>query len=480
MKSTFRNSFLGNAAFSGALHLLVKLTWIVGLETAIQRSIGTEAYGHYFALFNLSMLLVSVLDPGLTNFFVRRVAAQPASMSTYLGSILALKLVLSLVYTLGLLVLGLILHKTGTQLGGLLLIGLAQIFFSLGQFFRAAFAAKGRFKLESLFANLDKLLLISLVIPLLFHWLPVVTFSATHYIVAQVFAGLLSCGITFFALSMQGHRPRPERSTKLLRTVLWKSSPYALLVFLMMGYVRLDGILLEFLHSPLQAGIYAGGFRFFDGFFQFTALFTTILLPVFSRRSVKPVVAAHTFFISLWLLTSLAILIAVGVNVYGENISNLLYKQDSAAIAEVLKVLSFSLVPLAWSLVAGAFLTAQGRLSYLNKIAFGIVMISFLLNLLLIPRFGALATAWIALLSHSLSSIALTWAVWQKLSEKRLIYFVYLFLFLVFCVLLVKVCTFLPAITGLLVYTIAGGVFSLLFGYMHFRKYEGGVIPPLG
>jgi len=479
MTAKFRNSFLGNAAFSGGLHLIVKLTWIIGLETAIQRAIGTEAYGQYFALFNLSVLFVSVLDPGLTNFFVRRVAAQPATITLYLGSILALKLLLSILYFVGLLVLGLVLQKDGVQLSGLMLLGLAQLFFSMGQFFRAAFAAKGRFKLESLFANLDKLLLIVLVIPLLLQWLPFGAFSANHYIVAQVLAGLLGCALTVAVLGIQGNRPTLQRSRKLVRTVLWKSGPYALLVLLMMGYVRLDGILLEFLHSPLQAGIYAGGFRFFDGFFQFSALFTTILLPVFARNTLANSAKAHTFYSSLWVLTTMATALALGVYFYGDYISSVLYREDSAAIAVILKILTISLIPLVWSLVSGAYLTAQGRLGFLNRVAFIVLIFSFFGNIIFVPAFGAEATAWIALFCHSFSAISLTVAVLQQLKLSGKGFFLNLFLFALIGSGGVVLSLSLTALPGLFVFIGFSGAVSLVLGYFHFRNYPGGIFPPV-
>ena len=48
------------------LNLLVKPLWILGIDRPVQNIVGHEAYGTYFALFNLTLILNILLDMGIT------------------------------------------------------------------------------------------------------------------------------------------------------------------------------------------------------------------------------------------------------------------------------------------------------------------------------------------------------------------------------------------------------------------------------
>ncbi len=67
-----RPSGLQRRLFTGVfwlllLNLLVKPFWILGVEVGVQNAVGSEAYGLYFAVFNLSYIFNIVLDLGITN-----------------------------------------------------------------------------------------------------------------------------------------------------------------------------------------------------------------------------------------------------------------------------------------------------------------------------------------------------------------------------------------------------------------------------
>jgi O-antigen/teichoic acid export membrane protein len=75
---------------------------------------------------------------------------------------------------------------------------------------------------------------------------------------------------------------------------LWKllkqSAPFALLGILMTLYYRLDGYMIERMlgvEGPRQAGVYAASYRLFDAANMIPYLFSTLLLPMFSRMLAK-------------------------------------------------------------------------------------------------------------------------------------------------------------------------------------------------
>ena len=59
LKAIDTSAGLQRRLFSGMLwllllNLLVKPFWLLGVEVGVQNAVGSEAYGFYFAIFNLS------------------------------------------------------------------------------------------------------------------------------------------------------------------------------------------------------------------------------------------------------------------------------------------------------------------------------------------------------------------------------------------------------------------------------------------
>src|SRR5687768_12917609 len=88
-----------------ALNVLIKPLWLLGIDREVQNLNGAAAYGLYYALFNLSLYLQILLDPGLHTWNNKTIAQNPEQLSDILSRLLPLKGILSLLYlavTLGL------------------------------------------------------------------------------------------------------------------------------------------------------------------------------------------------------------------------------------------------------------------------------------------------------------------------------------------------------------------------------------------
>lgn len=82
------------------LNVLVKPMAIFGIDAAVQNRLGSDTYGLYFSLLNLSYLFTIVMDLGINNYTTRNVAQYPKIVPSYLGKIFGLRLILFVVYTL--------------------------------------------------------------------------------------------------------------------------------------------------------------------------------------------------------------------------------------------------------------------------------------------------------------------------------------------------------------------------------------------
>jgi O-antigen/teichoic acid export membrane protein len=197
-------------------------------------------------------------------------------------------------------------------------------------------------------------------------------------------------------------------------SVLRSSLDYALLALLMVGFTRIDALMLQMLHDDgaLQAGIYARGFRLLDAGLIFPILMSTLLLPGFTTHAMhrgELTSLAKTGTVVMLLVAIPAALIGFA---FANELMHLLNPLGSEArnqAASVLGWLMLAYVPMSLVYVFGTLLTALKQLRLLNIIAMCALGCNILLNLLLIPEFGALGTAWSAGTTQALFCLSCIW-----------------------------------------------------------------------
>ncbi|MFH1000689.1 MAG: polysaccharide biosynthesis C-terminal domain-containing protein, partial [Bacteroidota bacterium] len=153
-------------------------------------------------------------------------------------------------------------------------------------------------------------------------------------------------------------------------------------------------------------GIYAHAFRIMDAANQLAYLFAILLLPIFSKMIKEKQPLFPMIKMPLSLLLSATYILAIGSLMYSFELMDLLYFDKIKESAAVLSVLIFGTVAVASSYVFGTLLTANGNLKILIGIAAFSMMLSFTLNILLIPKYFALGAA-IANVSALFSSAAM-------------------------------------------------------------------------
>lgn len=173
-------------------------------------------------------------------------------------------------------------------------------------------------------------------------------------------------------------------------------------------YNRLDSVLLErLLPDSLgkeQAGIYAQAFRLLDAFAMFGVLFAGLLLPIFSRMIKKKEDLGQMIRFSFLLIIVPAIMIGVSANFYETEIMQLLYHEHIFASAPIFGILMIGFIGIATTYIFGTLLTANGSLKQLNIMASAGMLINICLNLILIPQFYAMGSAYASLITQILTA----------------------------------------------------------------------------
>jgi O-antigen/teichoic acid export membrane protein len=379
-------------------NLLVKPFWILGIEVEVQNAVGNEAYGFYYALFSFSYIFNILLDLGVTNFNTRNIAQHPQLIRKHLSGILGVKLCLLALYVVVTFSAGLLMGYGSAEFRLLALLTLCQFLNSLILYLRSNFEGLLLFKWDSLLSVLDRLLMILICGCLL--WSPLrERFNIYWFVYAQLIAYGLTALLAFtvIARKAQFHRLRWDR--RFFLVILRKSAPFALLVLLMASYNRIDPILLRRMVGDAEAGIYAGAFRLLDALTMICYLVSVPLLPVFSRlcHEKNGGQIVDTVRLVFWPMMLFAVGAAVACAVWAEPLMQWRYHENASFYVPAFRVVIFGLVPIGITYIFGTLLTAGGYLRQLNLFAASSLVLNVMVNLILIPRLGAVGSAWASL-----------------------------------------------------------------------------------
>lgn len=401
--------FLVNLTLLLLINLLIKPFYTFGIDLRVQNLVGIENYGLYFALLNFSYIFQIFSDLGLQQYNSRNIAQYSFLVDKYFPHMLVLKGILAGGVLCSGFVVALLLGYQANSLYFLLFLLSNQILISFLFFLRFNISGLGHYRLDSLFSALDKLLMVLICGGLV--WTSLAdNFQIEWFLYAQTTAYLLSVVVVFMANLKYLKRPLGFKFKPLVLWVILKNSlPFALVVFLMTLYTRIDAVMIERLLGAVegreQAGIYAFAYRILDTSNMLVFLFATLLLPMFSRLLNQPEELKALLRLSLQLMLVLTVGLSMSLFYYGAEISQALFEQYTPYTAEVFSLLILTFNALGLLAVFGTLLTANGRLHAVNMLFVLGIIVNVLLNFGLIPKYGAWGASLSTLCTQGLVAI---------------------------------------------------------------------------
>ncbi len=403
-----KKKFIINLAILLFLNLFVKLFWIFKIDRTVQNTVGAEAYGTYFSLFSLSVILNIFVDAGTTNFNNRLVARNHGSIAVNFPNIVVLKIMLSVLYAAICIATGLILHYDRQQFLLLLILILNQALASFLLFMRSNISGLQHFITDSILSVLDRFVVIVICGLLLWTSLPGKPFRIEWFAYAQTLGYGLALFMAILLLVRQTGRLSIHPEKKVIIDIVRQSIPYALLILLMGIYNRIDSVMLERMlpsDGKTQAGIYAQAFRLLDAVSMFGVLFAGLLLPMFSRMLARKENIGDLLQLASLLILIPSVLLCFGSWTYARPIMQALYPLHADLSAQILSFLMTGFLGIAITYIFGTLLTANGSLRELNLMALVILTLNLLLNLLLIPRMQAKGSAVSSMITQIVAAV---------------------------------------------------------------------------
>ncbi len=393
-----KKEFFVNILLLILVNALVKPAYLFGVDRQVQVLVGTEAFGYYANLFNFTLILQFLNDFGLQPLMNRMAGQAPDRARSVFGEVIGLRLVLALVYLMVTLLFAWLWF--GQEMSSALLLRLAvnQILISTILFLRGNISGLGLYKTDSFLSVLDRLILILACSAFLYSGSLNQHVSISWFVDMQTLS-LLICTLVCFAILFRHNFkfkptfPGRDKGLEILRA----GFPFAMVYLTYAALTKSDSIWLVRLleKGSEKAGEFTASMRLYEAASMISLAFATLLLSMFSRSHREPDKIVVLLKSSIALLLFISVSLSGSVYFLADRINQFLYPAATPEWDILLSVVMFGFIPASINFIFGAYFQAMQRERELWMIYGLVLVLSIILNLIFVPVFEAIGSAFI-------------------------------------------------------------------------------------
>lgn len=368
---------------------IVPMLFGIILVFYIARILGDVGFGKYSFAFAFTGLFAVLSNLGLNTLTVREVARDKSRASKYLGNIVIINIILSVItLTLIFFAINSMNYPPDTTMA-VYIIAVSLVVTSISQLFKSIFRAFEKMEYEFLINTSKTIIVVSLGLFVLFAGYGLIGLVLIH-LLASVFDFFLSLSICIKKFAV----PKLEIDLKFWKHSIRTALPLGFVYVFAVIYGQIDMIMLSVMCGDAVVGWYSAAYKLRSVLSFIPASFMGAAFPVMSRffeSSTKSLEILYER--SFKYMLSLALPIAVGTTILADRIILLLYGTQYTNSIIALQILI-------WAIVFGfpAYLLEYVLFStnkqYITGITSGICAVSnVILNLLLIPSLNYVGAA---------------------------------------------------------------------------------------
>lgn len=396
-QTIFRNSslsFLAQAAIK-------VLSFIFSIM--VVRKLGAVSYGQYTAILAFTAIFSILSDLGLSLYTVRRVAhlrEQPDFLertNELYGNVLALRLILT-VLTVGVVVAAAILtHRPAGMVLSIALYSLSLFMYSIWGASDSVLSGCERLDLSSAGKVINQFFfVVGGTVALVFK------LGVNGLIGATLLSVSLMAVYGLVRVHKLGIRPRPTRwldAGQLIKLSL----PFGIIGFALGLSYKFSTVMLDMYRSNAETGFYNAAYNLIFSFVLISNVLNTALYPTLARQSVRDPGQLPAIYQRMFrYLLIVALPIAVGGWALAKPMIHFLYDQEFAASAAVFRIVIWTVPLMFCSEFLGYIIVLSNREKRVAVAVFISSTFNVIMNLVLVPRYGVIAAAWIAVLTESI------------------------------------------------------------------------------
>lgn len=388
-------------AYNVVLNSFFKVASTVALSLLsiryITEYLGADGFGKYATVLAFFSFFSALLDLGIGQVTAREISREGAEESRILGNVFALRLVASA--TLLLLVpLVLIIFRYPPDLEtGILIAALATLFSTFSLALNAIFQKYLAMDKVAMIEAGGKVLQLGLIILIVRNDWGFLAVTGT------LFAAMAFNGTLAFLFSRRYAKFRLHFQWSFWKEFLKESLPLGMTALITFAYFKTDTILLSLLQSSTEVGIYNVAYKIMENLVFFPAMLAGLILPLLSRyiytnREKFEEIANKTFKVFILLVLP----IVIGTSFLAPDIVRIVSGGAFDASAPVLRIIIFSLGLIFFGHYFNMILIVSNAQRKLMIALTAAAAFNIALNLLLIPRFSYIGSAFTSVATEAL------------------------------------------------------------------------------
>ena len=381
-----------NAAARTVGEVVAKLASVV-FFLVVARELGAERFGDL--IFAISFMTVITLPSGFgtEELIARDVARDPELVHDYASNVMAIKVALSVALVLVGEAIVLLLDYSGEVALVVLIAGAAVAIENLGRTWGAVLQAYQRQEVVAVALIVQRVLTAAAGVAVILLGGGLVPVS-----LVMLVSALIGFAVATVAMQRLVIRVRPTVDIARWRPLMMAGIPIGTVAVLLVALVKIDQTLLSFLSDEgnLEVGFYGAAFRLTEATWFIGWAISAAMLPWFAAQRDGSEALGAGF--ELGTKVTAAILVPIGLTftLFAEPLIDLFYGSGYEAAIHPLRYLGAMLVFVGINDLAVVLVIARERpLGFARAIA-AVLVVNVLVNLVVIPEYGATGAAAVA------------------------------------------------------------------------------------
>jgi O-antigen/teichoic acid export membrane protein len=382
------NSLLRNTTFGIIASLLNRLGNTL-LFIYVVRALGVDSAGVYALAIAYFFISSRFALWGLDHLLTREVAKDPAETGRYMSNFLVVRMALALIsIVIFMLIISVANYESSERLVIALML-LAVLPENINNLLWAGFAAHEEFQ----FAGVGTLLggLVKVGVGLLIIRLGYGLVAVAAVFVLSTFLAMAT-NLMIFKSRYVRQWPRPELA--FIKKHFRVAPPFVFISVFFILDSRLDNILISLISTNEVVGNYAAAVAVFVAVGMLAEGFRIAVLPLMARyREREPETIRQLYEHSFKYLLILGLPLGIITIVLAEELISIVYRQDLPEAVPALQVLGLAIVFIFLNILHNRLLIAYDRQKLIALFLGLTAVVNILINLLLVPRIGAVGSA---------------------------------------------------------------------------------------
>jgi len=399
-------------AYNTIIQLIGKVvSTILGLISLamMARYLGQDGFGSYTTIITFVSFFAIIADLGLTLVTVQMISRPGVDENKILNNLFGLRLV-SIILFLGLapLVAIFLPYPLFVKIG-ILIAALSFIFPALSQVIIGLFQKRLRMDKAVIAETASRILLVFGT-----WWVLVSDGGLNGILWVSVVSAALNFIVSYF-LSTTYYLLKPAFSLSVWKEIFKLSWPLAITIVLNLLYLKTDTLILSFIKSPGEVGLYGAAYRIIDVLTTLPFMFAGIILPILTLSwfEQKKEYFNSVLQKSFDLMAIFSIPIIAGTLVLAEPLIILVAGNDFAGSGIILKILIFALAAIFLGCMFAHAVIAIDRQKKMIGAYIYVGITSVVLYLILIPRFSYYGAAAVTIYSELTIAFLSAYVVWR-------------------------------------------------------------------